>query len=426
MSAGALMALTRAGRSGDPDAESLTTFTEATDWSLVVRDIGVEKVEELPADVRQRLRVPVKILESTIEDGELIERVAFSVLRGMPGMFVVTDERLLFLDGETGLLELEFDLDRSCGCRECHPWTLIRTFANRTSKTKLGHGPIVSYLAFVRILQLLRFSRRDNSELAIEVVVLRHEVAVLRRQVVRPALRPPDRALLAGLSRLLDRHRRGRFFVKPETLLRWHRDLVRRKWTYAHRPGRPSIPTGTVAIILRLARENPTWGYRRIQGELVRMGVDVAPSSVWAILRRHGIEPSPMRSGPTWAEFLSSQAASMLACDFFSVDTVLLKRLYSLFFIELDTRKVHFTGVTAHPTGTWVVQQARNLTMALEDRIRLWVPKGSSVDRDQDFHELDFGDETGPWPCRFSTSPSSEPSNFSASVGVTRTVWPSK
>jgi hypothetical protein len=211
------MALTRAGRSGDPDAESLTTFTEATDWSLVVRDIGVEKVEELPADVRQRLRVPVKILESTIEDGELIERVAFSVLRGMPGMFVVTDERLLFLDGETGLLELEFDLDRSCGCRECHPWTLIRTFANRTSKTKLGHGPIVSYLAFVRILQLLRFSRRDNSELAIEVVVLRHEVAVLRRQVVRPALRPPDRALLAGLSRLLDRHRRGRFFAGTAT-----------------------------------------------------------------------------------------------------------------------------------------------------------------------------------------------------------------
>jgi transposase len=198
--------------------------------------------------------------------------------------------------------------------------------------------------------------------------MLRHEVAVLRRQVDRPALRPPDRALLAGLSRLLDRRRRTRFFVQPETLLRWHRDLVRRKWIYAHRPGRPSIPAGIVAIILRLARENPTWGYRRIQGELVRMGVVLAPSSVWAILRRHGIDPSPMRSGPTWAEFLRSQAASMLACDFFSVDTVLLKRLYVLFFIELDTRKVYFTGVTAHPTGAWVAQQARNLTMALEER----------------------------------------------------------
>jgi len=158
--------------------------------------------------------------------------------------------------------------------------------------------------------------------------------------------------------------------VKPETLLRWHRDLVRRKWTQPHRPGRPSIPAGTVAIILRLARENSTWGYRRIQGELARMGVVLAPSSVWTILRRLGVDPSPMRSGPTWAEFLCSQASSMLASDFFSVDTVLLKRLYVLFFIELDTRRVHVTGVTAHPAGSWVVQQARNLTMAMEDRVQ--------------------------------------------------------
>jgi len=198
--------------------------------------------------------------------------------------------------------------------------------------------------------------------------MLRHEVAVLRRQVVRPALRPTDRALLAGLSRLLGRRIRGRFFVQPETLLRWHRDLVRRRWFYAHRPGRPSIPAGTVAIILRLGRENPTWGYRRIQGELATMGVALAPSSVWAILRRHGIDPSQMRSGPTWAEFVRTQAASMLACDFFSVDTVLLKRPYVLFFIELDTRKVYVTGITARPTGVWVVQQARNLTMALIER----------------------------------------------------------
>jgi putative transposase len=225
------------------------------------------------------------------------------------------------------------------------------------------------YLAFTRILQLVRLNGREKSDLAIEVVMLRHEVAVLRRQVVRPALRPSDRALLAGLGRLLDRRRRSRFFVQPETLLRWHRDLVRRKWTKARRPGRPGIPAGTVAIILRLARENPTWGYRRIQGELATMGVVLAPSTVWAILRRHGVDPSPMRSGPTWAEFLCSQASSMLACDFFSVDTVLLKRLYVLFFIELDTRRVHVTGVTAHPTSSWVVQQARNLAMALEDRI---------------------------------------------------------
>src|ERR1035437_2919527 len=158
------------------------------------------------------------------------------------------------------------------------------------------------YLAFTRILQLLRLTRRDRDDLAIELVMLRHEVAVLRRQVVRPALRPSDRALLAGLGRLLDRRRRGRFFVQPETLLRWHRDLVRRKWTQPHRPGRPSIPAGTVAIICRLAHENRTWGYRRIHGELARMGVVLSPSSVWAILRRDDIDPSPLRSGPTWAE----------------------------------------------------------------------------------------------------------------------------
>jgi hypothetical protein len=130
------------------------------------------------------------------------------------------------------------------------------------------------YLAFTRVLQLLCLSRRDNDDLAIEVVMLRHEVAVLRRQSTRPSLQPPDRAILAGLSRLLDRQRRGRFFVQPDTLLRWHRDLVRRKWAQPHRSGRPSIPAGTTAMTLRLARENPTWGYRRIHGELARVRRD--------------------------------------------------------------------------------------------------------------------------------------------------------
>jgi transposase len=201
------------------------------------------------------------------------------------------------------------------------------------------------YLAFVQVLQLVRLFRRSNEQLAIEVVVLRHEVAVLRRQVARPALRPCDRGLLAALGRLLDHGRRGRFFVQPDTLLRWHRDLVRRRWTYPHRSGRPSIPAGTVAIILRLADENSTRGYRRIHGELAGMGIRLAPSSVWTLLRRHGIDPSPRRTGPTWSEFLRSQASSMLACDFFTVGTVLLNRLYVLFFIELDSRRVHLTGL---------------------------------------------------------------------------------
>jgi len=245
------------------------------------------------------------------------------------------------------------------------------------------------YLAFTRILQLVRLSQRDWDELAIEVVMLRHEVTVLRRQVVRPALRPSDRALLAGLGRLLDRRHRGRFFVQPETLLRWHRDLVRRKWIYAHRPGRPSVPAGTVAIIWRLARENATWGYRRIQGELATMGIFIAPSSVWAILRRHCIDPSPIREGPNWNEFLRSQASSMLACDFFSVDTVLLKRLYVLFFIELDTRKVHVAGITARPTGVWIVQQARNLSMVLAE----WALPIQFLIRDRDAKFITSFDE---------------------------------
>ena len=227
------------------------------------------------------------------------------------------------------------------------------------------------YLAFVRLLQLLRYSRSGQGELAIEVVMLRHEVSVLRRQIARPALRPADRAILSGLSRLLAPFRRGRFFVQPETLLRWHRDLGRRRWTYPQRrAGRPALTAGTVQLVLRLARENPTWGYRRIHGELTVAGFRLAPSSVWAILHRHGIDPTPRRSGPTWSEFLRTQAATMLACDFFTVDTVLLRRLYVLFFIELDTRRVYVTGVTAGPVGEWVTQQARNLSFVLAERSR--------------------------------------------------------
>ena len=180
------------------------------------------------------------------------------------------------------------------------------------------HSPS-STSPFVGSLQLVRLSWGEQQDLAIEVVMVRHEVAVLRRQVARPALRPVDRGVLAGLSRLLSPARRGRFLVQPETLLRWHRDLMRRKWTYSQRrPGRPSIPVGTVSVILRLAKENPMWGYRRIHGELATMGVRLAPSSVWAILRRHGIESSPRRAGPSWAELLRVQATTMLACDFFT------------------------------------------------------------------------------------------------------------
>ena len=198
--------------------------------------------------------------------------------------------------------------------------------------------------------------------------MLRHEVTVLRRQVARPALEPPDRAILAGLARLLSRVRAAGTFVQPETLLRWHRDLVARRWVYPRRQGRPSLPAGTVALIVRLAGENPNWGYRRIQGELATMGVTVGAATVWTILQRHGIDPAPRRSGPTWQEFLRAQASSMVACDFFHVDTVLFWRLHVLVFIELHSRVVHLAGVTANPVSGWVTQQARNVSFAWTDR----------------------------------------------------------
>jgi putative transposase len=226
------------------------------------------------------------------------------------------------------------------------------------------------YRAFVLVFQLIRLSCRKDSDLAIEVVVLRHEVAVLRRQVHRPALQPADRAVMAGLWRLLPLLGQGRFFVRPATLLRWHRDLVAKRWTYPRgRPGRPAIPAGTTALILRLAKENPAWGYRRIQAELATMGITIAASSVWSILKRHHIEPSPRRSGPTWAEFLAAQAKGLIACDFFSVDTVLLRRLYVLFFIHHDSRAVRIAGVTAKPAADWVTQQARKISMEVADQV---------------------------------------------------------
>jgi hypothetical protein len=194
--------------------------------------------------------------------------------------------------------------------------------------------------------------------------MLRHEVAVVRRQIHRPALEPADRAVLAGLARLLPRQRLANLFVQPATLLRWHRNLVANRWTYPHGgPGRSAIPKAATALVLALAKENPHWGYRRIQGELTIIGIPIAPSSVWAILKRHGVEPSPRRSGPTWAESLSAQAKGLMACDLFLVDTVLLRRLYVLVFIHHETRLVRIAGVTAKPISDWVTQQARNLSM---------------------------------------------------------------
>jgi putative transposase len=203
--------------------------------------------------------------------------------------------------------------------------------------------------------------RRDRSKDA-EILVLRHQLAVLHRQVPRPRFEPADRVLLSALARALGRDRWAIFVVKPDTLVRWHRRVVAKHWTYPHHPpGRPSTVAETRQTIIRLASENPTWGYRRIHGELARLGITIAASTVWAILKQARIDPAPGRALESWTTFLRSQAAGIVACDFFTVDTVLLRRYYVLFFIELDSRRVHLAGITANPTGAWTTQQARNL-----------------------------------------------------------------
>jgi putative transposase len=226
--------------------------------------------------------------------------------------------------------------------------------------------------------------RRSEREKESEILLLRHQLQVLERQVGRPQLRLADRALLAGFSRVLPRGAWASFFVTPATLLRWHRELVARRWRYPGRSaGRPATADEVQKLVLRLAKENPSWGYRRIQGELVGLGVKVAASTVWRILKDAGIDPAPRRERPNWAEFLRQLAASILECDFLTVDTVLFKRLYVLFFIELGTRRVHLAGITTNPDGPWVTQQARNLFMQLEGKdVR---PRYLIRDRDSKF-----------------------------------------
>ncbi len=194
--------------------------------------------------------------------------------------------------------------------------------------------------------------------------MLRHQVAILRRQVKRPIYRASDKAFLAAVSRMLRKEAWSVFLVRPETLLWWHRQLVRRKWTMPHRPpGRPALHPEFRELILRLARENPRWGYMRIRGELLKLGVRVSATTIATLLRRAGLGPAPRR-GPTWGEFLRSQAAGILACDFLTVETITLRTLYVLVWIELGTRRVHLGGATSNPDSAWVAQQARNLATA--------------------------------------------------------------
>jgi putative transposase len=218
---------------------------------------------------------------------------------------------------------------------------------------------------------LMVLARREVSKDA-ELLVLRHENAVLRRQIGRVRYQPADRLWLLALSRLIPRHRQGEVFtVTPATLLAGHRRLVTRRWDYTNRrrPGRPSTQAAIRKLVIRVATDNPTWGHRRVQGELARLGHPIAASTVWQIMHDAGTGPAPRRTGPTWKQFLTGQARGVLAAGFVHVDTVLLRRIYALIVIEHGTRRVHLAGITANPHGTWTAQPARNFLMGLDQRI---------------------------------------------------------
>ena len=217
--------------------------------------------------------------------------------------------------------------------------------------------PSLLYAVARLLLDLALLRCRSGAARDLELLVLRHEVRVLRRRTQRIAWRPGDRLVLTALSRCLPRTNWHAFLIRPETLLRWHRELVRRQWAAFGRrrgPGRPSLPPACRELILRLASENAGWGYQRIRGELLKLGYCASATAIRVLLRRHKLPPAPRRAGLSWRAFLRAHAQGVLACDFFTVETIRLQTLFVLFFIELHTRRVFVAGCTEHPSAAWV------------------------------------------------------------------------
>ena len=257
--------------------------------------------------------------------------------------------------------------------------TLSLSLSNSSRMRSAPHSRLLAAISLMRL----------------EIVLLRHQLRVLQRRQPRPRLARGERlalALLVAKLRRITAGARGRWarsvvLVTPTIVLRWHRDLVRRKWTFRGRrcAGRPPTDATLAALVARLARENPRWGYARIQGELAKLGHALGRSTIRAILRRQGVPPTPQRGqgGGTWRAFLARHRDQLLACDFFTVETLFLKTLPVLFFIEVGTRRVHLAGCTAHPTAAWVTQQARNLAWTLQEQGA--PPRFLIHDRDTEF-----------------------------------------
>jgi len=230
------------------------------------------------------------------------------------------------------------------------------------------------------LLDMMMALGREQADKDLEIVALRQQVRILERKLgSKPRISKAEKVFLAALA---DRIKKSGvdgkqrlsgsvLMFKPATLMKWHRELVRRKWTYRqdqNQVGRPKIDAEIEQLILDLAKENPRWGRGKIHGELLKLGFDVSEETVRNVLARHGVPPAPERGVSTWGTFLNHYKDQMLACDFFTVETIRLQTLFVLFFIELGTRQVRIAGCTAHPDGKWVAQQARNLVWELDDK----------------------------------------------------------